>query len=73
MHSVALALTCTLWPLARPWQALRIWRAVRRGYRKGRASEMLLAKKLEERFTEPLESVRSACGLVIAAARRLSV
>lgn len=68
MHWVALALACTLWPLARPWQALRIWRAVLRGYRKGRASEMLLANKFEDRFAEPLDDVRKACGVVLAPA-----
>jgi ubiquinone biosynthesis protein COQ4 len=58
MHWVAFSLTCTLWPLLKPWQALRIWRAAVRGYRKGQRAPLLLATRFEDRLAEPLELVR---------------
>jgi len=60
MHWVAFVLTCTLWPLMKPWQALRIWRAAIRGYRKGRRAPLLLAVRFEDLLGEPLLDVRRA-------------
>jgi ubiquinone biosynthesis protein Coq4 len=58
MHWVAFMLTCTLWPMLKPWQALRIWRAAIRGYGKGQRGPMLLATRFEDRLGEPLVDVR---------------
>jgi ubiquinone biosynthesis protein Coq4 len=58
MHWLALSLTCTLWPLLKPWQALRIWRAAVRGYRKGSRAPLVLAMRFEDRLAEPLADVR---------------
>jgi ubiquinone biosynthesis protein Coq4 len=58
MHWVAFILTCSLWPLLKPWQALRIWSAAIRGYKKGQQAPMLLAIRFEDRLAEPLVDVR---------------
>lgn len=63
LHWLALAFGCVVWSLLRPWQALRIVRGARRGWRKGRGAPLLLAQRIEDRLAEPLESVRASLGL----------
>jgi ubiquinone biosynthesis protein Coq4 len=66
LHWVALVLSCTLWSLFRPWQAVRIVRGALRGYRKGRGTPMLLAERFEDRLGEPLGAVRASLGVSAA-------
>jgi ubiquinone biosynthesis protein Coq4 len=62
-HWAALIVLCLLWPMARPFQALRIWRGAVRGFRKGRRAPLLLAARFEDRLDEPLGEVRRSLGL----------
>lgn len=65
MHWIAFAFTCTLWPLMKPAQALKIWRAAIRGYAKGRRAPLLLAVRFEDRLAEPLAKVRHELRLAL--------
>jgi len=60
---LALVTACLFWPLMRPLQLLAIWRGAVRGFRKGRATPLLLAVRFEERLGEPLLEVRRSLGL----------
>ncbi len=62
VHWLALVLGCLVWSLLRPWQALRILRGARRGWKKGRGAPLLLAQRFEDRLAEPLEAVRASVG-----------
>jgi ubiquinone biosynthesis protein COQ4 len=63
MHWAALVMACVVWPLARPIEALGIFRGALRGFRKGRAAPLLLAARFEDRLAEPLVDVRRSLGL----------
>lgn len=63
VHWLALITACVVWPLLRPWQAVRIWRGAARGVRKGRRAPLLLASRFEDRLAAPLIDVRRDLGL----------
>lgn len=63
MQWLTLVIAAMLYPMLVPHRVFEVFAALRRGYRLGREAEFVLGERLEERFAEPLASVRRSLRL----------